>query len=108
MPGRTGTPAPLLTSPHASPDGLAAQPAPVPPLNAPPGISASMIAGSAESPESITTRTPFATGSSGGENGNGTIISPLNENVSSPGPVWSRPIFTFGFTAITGTVLVHG
>src|SRR6185503_12714695 len=108
MPSTSGTTVPLLTYVHTNPDELAVQPTPVPPLKAPPGISASRIAGSAESPESITTRTPFATGSSGGEKGNGTTISPLNVKLSSPGAVWSRPIFTLGFTAITGMVLVHG
>src|SRR5947208_16078758 len=85
MPPIGGTAAPVFLYLQAVPVPSAAQPTPVAASNAPPGIVASTTVAPVASLTS--TRTPFATGSSGGEYGNGMTISPLKRSLSSPGGV---------------------
>src|SRR5437867_12125674 len=92
MPPIGGTVAPVFLYRQAVPVPSAVQPTPVAASNAPPGLVASTTLVPLASLTS--TRTPFATGSSGGEYGNGMTISLGKSSVSSPAGGLRPPLTT--------------
>src|SRR5262245_2725 len=92
----------LLEEVHAVPSPFTSQPVLVVLSSAPGGTAVCVTPPSARA---IDTRTPLATGSSGGSNGAGSVTSALIVVLSSPGGVSSPAIVTFAF--LTGPPFVH-